>query len=204
MSADRLLVRGGRVVDGAGAEPHRADVLIVDGVIAEIGDALDSGAGDRVLDADDRLVVPGFIDAHAHADGAVFRPDAQRALLRQGVTTVIGGQDGVSYAPGDGAWASRYFAAINGPHPTFTGGSVADLLATYDGTTPLGAGYLVPAGTVRHAVMGMDASPPTVCQLADMTRLVETGLADGALGLSTGLDYVPGIFAEARWRRSSG
>ena len=198
MSADRLLVRGGRVVDGAGAEPHRADVMIVDGVIAEIGDTLDSGAGDRVLDADDRLVVPGFIDAHAHADGAVFRPDAQRALLRQGVTTVIGGQDGVSYAPGDGAWASRYFAAINGPHPTFTGGSVADLLATYDGTTPLGVGYLVPAGTVRHAVMGMDASPPTVCQLADMTRLVETGLADGALGLSTGLDYVPGIFAEAR------
>lgn len=55
MSADRLLVRGGRVVDGAGAEPHRADVLIVDGVIAEIGDALDSGAGDRVLDADDLL-----------------------------------------------------------------------------------------------------------------------------------------------------
>ena len=52
--------------------------------------------------------------------------------------------------------------------------------------------------------MGMDASPPTVCQLADMTRLVETGLADGALGLSTGLDYVPGIFAEARWRRSYG
>ena len=120
------------------------------------------------------------------------------------MTTVIGGQDGVSYAPGDGAWASRYFAAINGPHPTFTGGSVADLLATYDGTTPLGVGYLVPAGTVRHAVMGMDASPPTVCQLADMTRLVETGLADGALGLSTGLDYVPGIFAEPRWRRSYG
>ena len=74
MSADRLLVRGGLVVDGAGAEPHRADVLIVDGVIAEIGDALDSGAGDRVLDADDRLVVPGFIDAHAHATGRCSDP----------------------------------------------------------------------------------------------------------------------------------
>ncbi|GEB94039.1 hypothetical protein [Microbacterium lacticum] len=130
--------------------------------------------------------------------GAVFRSDVQRALLRQGVTTVIAGQDGVSYAPGDGVWSSRYFAAINGPHPTFAGGAVAELLATYDGTTPLGDGYLVPAGTARHAVMGMDASPPTVTQLPEMTALVAAGLADGALGLSTGLDYVPGIFADAR------
>lgn len=62
--------------------------------------------------------MPSLVGAHSHADGAVFRSDVQRALLRQGVTTVIAGQDGVSYAPGDGVWSSRYFAAINGPHPT--------------------------------------------------------------------------------------
>ncbi|WP_454141415.1 amidohydrolase family protein [Microbacterium lacticum] len=83
-----------------------------------------------MLDATGRLVMPGLVDAHSHADGAVFRSDVQRALLRQGVTTVIAGQDGVSYAPGDGVWSSRYFAAITGPHPTFAGGAVAELLAT--------------------------------------------------------------------------
>lgn len=196
MSADRLLVRGGDVVDGTGAEPRRADVLVIGGLVAEVGSPA-ARPGDTVLDATGRLVLPGLIDAHSHADGAVFRPGIQQALLRQGVTTVIAGQDGVSYAPGDGEWSSRYFAAINGPHPTFTGGSVADLLAGYDGTVPLSVGYLVPAGTVRQSVMGMDASAPTPAQLAQMVAVVAEGLADGALGLSTGLDYVPGILADA-------
>jgi len=196
VSADRLLVRGGDVVDGTGAEPRRADVLVIGGLVAEVGSPA-ARPGDTVLDATGRLVLPGLIDAHSHADGAVFRPGIQQALLRQGVTTVIAGQDGVSYAPGDGEWSSRYFAAINGPHPAFTGGSVADLLAGYDGTVPLSVGYLVPAGTVRQSVMGMDASAPTPAQLAQMVAVVAEGLADGALGLSTGLDYVPGIFADA-------
>lgn len=197
VAQSRVVVRGGAVVDGTGAEPRRGDVAIEGGVITAIGE-VEALPGDDVLDATGRLVLPGLIDAHSHADGAVFRPDVQLALLRQGVTTVICGQDGVSYAPGDGAWASRYFAAINGPHPTFSGGSVADLLATYEGTTPLGVGYLVPAGTVRHEVMGMDAGSPTAAQLAQMAGRVAAGLSHGALGLSTGLDYVPGIFADAR------
>ncbi|WP_431801054.1 N-acyl-D-amino-acid deacylase family protein [Microbacterium sp. bgisy203] len=195
-SSPRLVVRGGVLVDGTGADPRPADLAIEGGRIVEAGH-VSAASGDDILDATGRLVFPGLIDAHSHADGAVFRPDVQLALLRQGVTTVIAGQDGVSYAPGDGVWASRYFAAINGPHPTFRGGSVADLLATYDDATPLDVGYLVPAGTVRHAVMGMDAGRPNREQLAAMVDLVEAGLREGALGLSTGLDYVPGLFADA-------
>ncbi len=193
---ERTVLRGGTVIDGTGGPARVADVEILGDRIGAIGDvrALD---GAHVLDCRGRLVMPGFIDAHAHADGAVFRPDVQLALLRQGITTVIGGQDGVSYAPGDGAWASRYFAAINGPHPTYAGGGVAELLRTYDGTTPLNVGYLVPAGTVRHEVMGMDTGRADAAQLAHMERLVADGLGAGALGLSTGLDYVPGIFADA-------
>ena len=93
-------------------------------------------AAATVIEGRGRLLMPGFVDAHAHADGLVFDPDVQLALLRQGVTTVIGGQDGVSYAPGDGAYASEYFAAINGPHPSYRGGGIGALLAGYDGTTP--------------------------------------------------------------------
>ncbi|KJL43434.1 MULTISPECIES: N-acyl-D-amino-acid deacylase family protein [Microbacterium] len=191
---DRTVLRGGTVVDGTGGDAREADVEILGDRIGVIGD-IPAREGDDVVDCRGRLVMPGFIDAHAHADGTVFRPDVQLALLRQGITTVIGGQDGVSYAPGDGVWASRYFAAINGPHPTYTGGGVAELLRTYDGTTPLNVGYLVPAGTVRHAVMGMARGPADAGQLAHMQRLVADGLGSGALGLSTGLDYVPGIFA---------
>ena len=139
--------------------------------------------------------MPGFIDAHAHADGAVFQNDVQLALLRQGITTVVGGQDGVSYAPGSGEWATRYFAAINGPHPTYAGGGVAELLHSYDAATPVNVGYLVPAGTVRHEVMGMGGGRADAAQLARMQQLVADGLAEGALGLSSGLDYVPGLFA---------
>ncbi|MFF2484928.1 amidohydrolase family protein [Microbacterium sp. NPDC058062] len=192
---DRTVLRGGRVVDGTGGDSREADVEIVGDRIGVIGD-IPAREGDDVVDCRGRLVMPGFIDAHAHADGAVFRSDVQLALLRQGVTTVIGGQDGVSYAPGDGIWASRYFAAINGAHPTYAGGGVAELLRTYDKTTPLNVGYLVPAGTVRHEVMGMATGRADAAQLTRMQRLVADGLDAGALGLSTGLDYVPGIFAD--------
>ncbi|WP_203579707.1 N-acyl-D-amino-acid deacylase family protein [Microbacterium hibisci] len=192
---DRTVLRGGTVIDGTGAVGRRADLEIVDDRIGRIGE-VDARDGDAVVDCARRLVMPGFIDAHSHADGAVFDADVQLALLRQGITTVIGGQDGVSYAPGDGVWASRYFAAINGPHPTYTGGGVAELLRTYDETTPVNVGYLVPAGTVRHEVMGMQLGRADAAQLARMQRLVAEGLEAGALGLSTGLDYVPGIFAD--------
>ncbi|GAA5199126.1 N-acyl-D-amino-acid deacylase family protein [Microbacterium jejuense] len=193
---DRTVLRGGVVVDGTGGPRRTADVEIIDGRIGVIGEVEERG-GDTVVDCRGRFVLPGFIDAHAHVDGLVFDPEVQLALLRQGVTTVIGGQDGVSYAPGDGVWASRYFAAINGPHPTYAGGGVAELLASYDGATPLNVGYLVPAGTVRHEVMGMAQARADAVELAEMRRLVAEGLEAGALGLSTGLDYVPGIFADA-------
>lgn len=192
----RTVLRGGTVIDGTGAPRRVADVEIIGDVIGRVGGDIEPRHGDHTVDCTGRFVMPGFIDAHAHADGAVFRTDVQLALLRQGVTTVIGGQDGVSYAPGDGTWAGRYFAAINGSHPTYTGGGVGELLRSYDATTPVNVGYLVPAGTVRHEVMGMNAGRADAAQLARMRQLVADGLDHGALGLSTGLDYVPGFFAD--------
>jgi N-acyl-D-amino-acid deacylase len=192
------VVDGGQVVGGARPGPRRADVLVSAGRIEAI---LDPGgrppAGAEVVDCAGRLVMPGFVDTHSHADAAVFEPDVQRALLRQGVTTIIAGQDGVSYAPGDGRYASGYFAALNGAHPAYRGGGVAGLLAGYDGRIPLNVGYLVPHGTVRHEVMGSADRAATVAELDAMRRLVAAGLSEGAVGLSSGLDYVPGLFADA-------
>ena len=190
----RVVLRGGSVVTPDG--PLRADVAIEAGTISRVG-PVEAHAGDRVTDVTGRLVVPGFVDAHSHADGLLADPEVQRALLRQGVTTVIVGQDGVSYAPGSGTYATDYFAAINGPHPAYRGGGVAAFLAAVDGASACNAAYLVPAGTLRHEVCGRDRAPATAEQRARMVALVATGMTEGALGLSTGLDYVPGIFQSA-------
>ncbi|MFK4730717.1 amidohydrolase family protein [Agromyces mediolanus] len=153
-------------------------------------------AAERLVSGEGRLVLPGFVDAHSHAGGRLFDAEVQLALLRQGVTSIIGGQDGVGPAPGDGAYAGEYFAAIDGPQPGYRGDGIGGLLASYDGTTPLNAGVLVPAGTVRHEICGRSAAPATAAELDEMRALVRAGMADGALGLSSGLDYVPGIFAD--------
>jgi len=193
MAGPRTVIRGGMLVDGTSDVPRRADLAMQDGVITAIGE-VSPQSDDVVIDASRRYLMPGFIDTHTHADGAVFREDVQRALLKQGVTTVIAGQDGVSYAPGDGAYSTEYFAALDGPHPTYAGGGVAGLLASYDRTTPINVGYLIPAGTVRHEVKGYSSGEASTGEIAAMQGLIEQGLAEGALGLSTGLDYVPGIY----------
>lgn len=190
---DQLLIRGGTVVLPGGVAPAAVDILVQDGRIRCIGPRLEVGKT-KVLEADQLLVVPGFIDAHSHADAAVFEPEVQWSLLRQGVTSVIVGQDGVSYAPGDGAYATSYFRAINGVHPTYRGSTVADLLDSYAGTTPVNVGYLLPAGTIRWMALGRAIGRADSSALAVMRAAVDRGMADGALGISTGFDYAPNAY----------
>lgn len=191
----RVVIRGGNIVDSV-TPTRRADVAIENGAIATVGE-VESRPGDHVIDATGRLVMPGMVDAHSHTDGLTFDDDIQRSLLRQGVTSVITGQDGVSYAPGDGVYGTEYFAAIDGPHPTYAGGGVAEFLAAVDGRSRVNVAYLVPAGTVRFEVCGRSDQPADAGQVEAMTALVEQGLDEGAVGLSTGLDYVPGMFQDA-------
>ncbi len=189
------------MLDGTGAAARRADVAVSAGRIAAVGAPAGARAA-REIDATGRYVMPGFIDTHVHGDAAVLDPDVQLAALRQGVTTFVLGQDGVSYAPAGAAtlrYVSRYFAPVNGAHPGLGEGpvSVAGLLATYDRRTPLNTVYLLPHGTIRHGVMGGARRAPEAAELAAMRTEVERGLHDGAAGLSTGLEYVPGAYADA-------
>lgn len=176
----------------------RWDLELVEGRVTTAhpaGTATRTGA--EVVDGSGRWALPGFVDAHVHGEAAVLEPDVQLALLRQGVTTVVLGQDGVSLAPSppDGhdatGWAQDYFAAINGHHPGFAGGSVADLLDTWDQTTPLNTAYLVPHGTLRVAVLGRAQREATAAEVGAMAALLEQALRDGACGFSTGLEYAP-------------
>ena len=155
--------------------------------------------GNTVIEGRGRLAMAGFIDAHVHGEAAIFDDDVQLALLRQGITSIILGQDGVSFAPTQNsadtfAWATNYFTAINGEHPNFLGGSVTELLATYS-NLPINVAYLAPHGTIRHAVMGGDKRAATPGEIDQMVELLAGALADGARGLSTGLEYAPSRYA---------
>lgn len=195
-AARPVLLRGGSTVLPGGDGPVRADVSVRGGRIVAVGTDLAVTDDHDVVDCGERLVLPGFVDAHSHAGSLVSDDAVQTALLRQGVTTIVTGQDGVGPAPGDGSYADGYFAAIDGPHPGYRGGGTGALLATHDGTAPVNVATLVPAGTVRHEVVGDEDRPATADELRAMRELVRTGLDEGAVGLSTGLDYVPGLFAD--------
>ncbi|TMR88071.1 N-acyl-D-amino-acid deacylase family protein, partial [Nonomuraea basaltis] len=193
-----VVISGGRVLDGTGAPPYRADVAIAGDRIAAVG-WLEGAQAETMIDAAGRFVAPGFVDCHAHGDAAVFDPAVQRAALRQGVTTFVLGQDGLSFAPGSAetvAYASRYFAAVNGP---LSEGplTVGELLGSYDRAVALNTAYLLPHGTIRYDVMGPSPDPASPDDLAKMLRHVERGLSEGAAGLSSGLEYLPGRYASA-------
>ena len=210
-----LLLRGGWVVDGTGGPPFRADLAITGDRVAAVGRLAGAGSGTGAgsssgtgataaaeLDVTGRYLMPGFIDAHTHADGLADSAEAQLAALRQGITTVLIGQDGLSYAPASAATinaVSQYFGAVNGPCPApLAGGcTIADQLAHYDGKTALNVACLAPAGTIRAEVLGFSGAPAGARQLTAMRNLVEHALEDGAAGLSSGLEYQPGRFADA-------
>lgn len=197
-----VLLAGGWVVDGTGTPPWRADVGVRGNRIVAAGrlGRADSGL---VLDVSGRYILPGFIDTHIHADVLYPQRDVQEAALRQGVTTFLAGQDGLSCAPapaGTAAYVRDYFGPVNGfpadadiPEQL----SVAGALSRADGASAVNLAWLVPAGTVRHQVMGTEDRPPGQADLAAMRAVVAQGMADGAAGLSTGLEYLPGRYAGA-------
>jgi len=190
--AEPILVRGGTVVDGTGGPARRADVLLRDGRIAALG-ALDPPPGARVLDAEGLAVAPGFVDLHTHADFTLLAfPDAASAV-RQGVTTVVVGNCGGGVAPcsPEHDFRRTAFAYSSGWGVEVTWTSVDEYLETLGGKG-VNVAALVPHGSVRNAVMGLDARPPEAAELDRMRGLAREGLEAGAIGVSTGLEYQPG------------
>jgi N-acyl-D-amino-acid deacylase len=173
-----ILLAGGLVFSGDDSPPVAADVLIRGDRIASVG-APGSLDADRVLDVTGLVVAPGFIDLHSHAVRAsaersgLFRwPDAEN-LLRQGVTTVIGGPDGWSPLP-----LAEHFAAVE--------------------ASPAAVNYgaFVGHGAVRQRIIGLDDRPATDREMEAMRTVVDQAMRDGAFGLSSGLVYIPGSFSE--------
>ncbi|MFJ8012892.1 amidohydrolase family protein [Streptomyces sp. NPDC096339] len=198
-----LVIRGARVVDGTGGPSYTADVGVHEGRIVGIGSL--PGGGRRTLDAYGLALAPGFVDMHAHSDLALLRDPDHSAKAAQGVTLEVLGQDGLSYAPVDDRTLGEVRAAIagwNGPGDDVdfdwrTVGEYLDRLDRAHGGRgcAVNAAYLVPQGTVRAHVLGWDDRPAGPAELDRMRSLVAEGLAQGAVGMSSGLTYTPGMYA---------
>ena len=168
-----LAITNARIVDGAGTPAVSGTVRVVDGRIAEAGPDVVSRSGDTVLDAEGLVVAPGFIDTHSHADRDLLERLDATAAVSQGITTLVVGQDGGSHHP------------------------LADFRARFE-ASPATVNVASYAGhnTFRALVMGQDfRREATPDEVAGMARLLEADLAAGALGLSTGLEYDPGIYS---------
>lgn len=196
MTAVDLLIKHGCIIDGTGNPRYRGDVAIKDGVIVEMGELSDEIAK-RVIDAEDLVVCPGFIDVHTHSDLVLLADPINEAKLRQGVTTEILGQDGLSYAPLSASslkFMRHYLSGLNGnPKIEIRGVSVKQFLRQFRAS--VNVAYLVPHGALRLEAMGMDDRPPTKRELAFMQQACAKALSDGAVGLSTALAYAPCTYA---------
>jgi N-acyl-D-amino-acid deacylase len=166
-----VIIRGGKLVDGSGAPWKYADLGICGQKICAIGD-LSAAKAATEMDAKGQIVAPGFIDIHNHGRTGILQVPTAENFLRQGVTTLLEGQDGSSPLP------LRDFQ-----------NKLSDLKISVN------VGFFVGHGTVRSQVVGLENRAASAAEMARMKDLVSQAMQDGAFGLSTGLYYVPGNFA---------
>lgn len=182
-----LIIRGGQVFDGLGNAGVESDVAVTGGSITAVGRRL-SGSAAREIDARGLAVAPGFVDIHSHGDGTLWADPRAESLIRQGITTIVVGQDGGSRAPRDPTEVlddgGRRFATFG------------DLWASIDELRPsVNVASMIGLGSVRASIVGSENRPATAEQIARMATLVGQALDAGACGASTGLEYTPGGFA---------
>lgn len=167
-----LLIRNGRIVDGTGNPWYEADLAIKDGKIAAIGRLADVQAA-QVIDARRQIVAPGFIDVHTHIEGSIQELPQAENFIYDGVTTLITGNCGGSFAD-----LKKFFRELD---------SI--------GISP-NVGTLAGHNTIRRAVMRLSRRDPTPEEQAKMEAIMEQMMLDGALGLSSGLIYIPGAYSK--------
>jgi N-acyl-D-amino-acid deacylase len=193
-----LLITDGQLLDGTRSPWFRADVAVQGNRIAEIG-RLAGVEAKRTIKADGRVVCPGFIDFHTHSDLQPLVTPLQECKIRQGVTTEVVGHDGLGLAPitpQTAAILREQLAGLNGrPDVDWDWSTITSYLDRFDTRVAVNIVMLVPHGTVRLAVMGMENRAPTPDELSRMKHLVDQGMREGAAGFSTGLNYAPAMYA---------
>ncbi len=196
-----IVIRNAEVIDGTGKPANRSDVAVDEGRIAEVGD-LSRSSAKHVIDAKGWAVAPGFIDMHSHADFSLPIWPTADSMLHQGITTAVVGQCGLSPAPLLDETRAEVVAALSGffgefvkDVPWHEWSSIGDYLnfLTRQGISP-NVLQLVGQGVIRASVMGLGEGRADQGQMATMKDQVVAAMAQGAIGLSTGLIYPPGSF----------
>src|SRR6266542_1869243 len=155
----------------------------------------------RTIDAAGLFVCPGFIDMHTHSDLQLFAHPHHDCKVRQGVTLDVIGQDGLSYAPFTPEVTAQLRRQLLGwnddpPGLDWNFRTVDEFLRRFDGQVAVNVAYLVPHGTLRMMTLGLEDRPATDRELTSMKCLVAEAMEQGAVGLSSGLMYVPGMYAD--------
>ena len=194
-----VLIMGGTIVDGSGGKGYRGDVGITGDRIEAIGDLSQSNSK-QIIDATGFAVSPGFIDAHVHSDAMLLNDPQHQEGIRQGITTEILGQDGLSYcplSPDNYKVYGRYLRGILGnPPENLDPTSVSSFRESYKGTTAVNTAYLIAHGALRLETCGFDDIPMIGDRLKRAQRLVIEGMEQGAVGLATGLSYHPQAWSD--------
>jgi len=192
MSYD-LLIRNGTVIDGTGRPGVTADVAIEGDRIMAVGVA--TGQAKQMIDASGRIIAPGFIDVHSHDDFALLDRPLCDFKIMQGVTTEVIGNCGFGAAPAGAAYKEyiRSFGAqLFGPTGSFSWETTDEFFRALAARAPsLNVAALVPHAAVRYSVLGAEKRAPSEQELARMRDLVREGMEAGAVGMSTGLYYLP-------------
>jgi N-acyl-D-amino-acid deacylase len=191
-----LILAGGVLIDGTGASPRQADVAVMGERVVALGQ-LRQRETKQTVDVSGTYVTPGFIDIHSHSDLTLLVDPRAASKVRQGVTTDISGQCGTSAAPLGGeagdelrVWAARYDLDPNWD-------SFADYLTIVEREgVALNFGTLMGHGNLRQMVMGGADRPATSQETERMAEILARSLEEGALGLSSGLFYAPGSYAD--------
>lgn len=193
---DDILIRGGEVVDGTGAPARAADVAIRGGRIAAIEENY-AGTAETVIDAEGRIVAPGFIDIHTHSDFTLPLNPKAECKIRQGVTTEVVGNCGFSVAPALPGRVEmlRDYLSASAPWLPFEETDFARYMETWP---DLAVNTVMQAGhnTLRLMAMGMEDRDPSEAELRHMQEMLAEALEAGALGLSSGLFTAPGCYAK--------
>ena len=196
-----LLIKNGLVIDGSGSPGFYAAVLVAGETLTLHRGDTDGLESARTIDAAGHVVCPGFVDLHSHAGLTILGAPHHDPKVRQGVTTELIGIDGISHAPFKSqAELHRYIwldSGLNGYPPMPADWlTVAELLNKYDNAVAVNIAYILGNAPVRIWGLGWNDRPATAAELADMKAVVREAMEEGAWGLSTGLDYPPGSYAD--------
>lgn len=195
-----LIISGGTIYGNEKLSGTKADIGVTDGKIVALGD-LSGQSSLNTYNAEGKIVLPGFVDIHAHSDGIVFFPEESTFRIIQGITTEVSGNCGISLAPVNPAkkeFLENYLgAAIGRRRLNWNWESMGGYLDAVQNAGPaFHFATLVGHGALRIAVMGFDRRPAGKDELKEMGRLLEQALDDGAAGMSSGLICPPGSFSD--------